>query len=99
MIKLLILGFFLVTGSPLFSQKDTIRKYLDADLHFTSKKDAVYPAMLIKNEDHWVLYAVYPDTSLLLKVYFKDATLTKKDGPFMLYHRKGVPAQSGYFKD
>lgn len=97
MIKLLTATFLLLTAFPVFSQKDSVRKYLDADLHFTSKKDGVYPAMAVKNGDHWMLYAVYPDTSVLLKVYFEDAGLTVKDGPFLLYHSKGVTAQSGYF--
>ena len=99
MTKSLTIVLFMLAALHVFAQNDSIRKYLDADLHFTTKKEAVYPAMLFRSENHWVLYAVYPDTSLLLKVYFKDAALTMKDGPFMLYHPKRVPAQSGYFKD
>ncbi|MEP7278353.1 MAG: hypothetical protein ABI813_06910 [Bacteroidota bacterium] len=72
---------------------------MDAALHFTTKKDFVYAAMAIKDGDHWILYAVYPDTTVLLKVYFKDAALTIKDGPFTLYHPKRIVAQQGYFKD
>ena len=84
MIKFLLAVICLLTGPAIFSQKDSVRKYLDADLHFTTKKDMVYPAMAIRSDEHWMLYAVYPDTSLLLKVSFKDAALTIKDGPFVL---------------
>jgi antitoxin component YwqK of YwqJK toxin-antitoxin module len=99
MTKLLVIAVFLLTGQTVLSQKDSVRKYLDADLHFTTKKEMVYPAMAIKTKDHWVLYAVYPDTTVLLTVYFKDAALTIKDGPFILYHPKRIKAQSGNFKD
>lgn len=79
------------------AQKDTIRKYLDADFHFTGKRDFVYPALAIRREDHWMLYAVYPDTSIVLKVSFKNAAFTIKDGPYEIYHPKNVPAQKGNF--
>jgi antitoxin component YwqK of YwqJK toxin-antitoxin module len=92
----IILLFTALTG---FAQKDSVRKYLDGDLHFTTKKNFVYPAMAIKNNDHWVLYAVYPDTTVLLTVFFKDAALTIKDGPFTLYHPKKIVAQKGNFKN
>jgi antitoxin component YwqK of YwqJK toxin-antitoxin module len=99
MIKFLLVVIGLFTGLTVYSQKDSVRKYLDADLHFTTKKEMVYPAMAIRMEDHWVLYAVYPDTAILLTAYFKDAALTIKDGPFILYHARKIKAQSGYFKD
>ena len=94
---LYVLPLLTATGS--FAQKDSVRKYLDADLRFTSKKDAVYPAMAVKENDHWLLLAVYPDTTPALKVYYLDAALTTKDGPFVLYYPKKVMAQKGSFKD
>jgi antitoxin component YwqK of YwqJK toxin-antitoxin module len=93
---LVILLLFAGTG---FAQQDSVRKYLDADLHFTTKKDFVFAAMAVKQADHWLLYAVYPDTSVLLRFLFKDAALTIKDGPFLLFHPKGIVAQKGYFKN
>jgi antitoxin component YwqK of YwqJK toxin-antitoxin module len=99
MIKFLLPVILLLPGLNGVAQKDSVRRYLDAELHFTTKKDFVYAAMSIKSEDHWILYAVYPDTSVLMKIYFKDAALTVKDGPFMLYHPKKVLAQQGYFKN
>ncbi|GAC1451123.1 MAG: hypothetical protein NVSMB7_13650 [Chitinophagaceae bacterium] len=97
MIKFLLPAILLLGTLNSFAQKDSVRKYLDAALHFTTKKNFTYAAMAIKNNDHWVLYAVYPDTSVLLKVFFKDAALTVKDGPFTLYYPKGNIAQMGYF--
>jgi antitoxin component YwqK of YwqJK toxin-antitoxin module len=97
MIKFLLPIILLLIVLPGFAQKDSVRKYLDADLQFTTKKDFVYAAMAIKNNDHWELYAVYPDTNILLNVFFKDAALTIKDGPFTLYHPKKITAQKGYF--
>lgn len=97
MTKLYGLLVCLLTALATHAQQDSVRKYLDADLHFTTKKDVVYPAMAVRSGDHWLLYAVYPDTSVLLKVFFRDAALTVKDGPFTLYHPKRVVAQNGYF--
>ena len=97
MIRFLLPVILWLIVLPGFAQKDSVRKYLDADLQFTTKKDVVYPAMAIKENDHWLLYAVYPDTSVLLAVYYKDAALTVKDGPFTLYHPKKIVAQKGYF--
>lgn len=88
-----------LTGYCSFAQKDSVRKYLDAELRFTSRKDATYGGMAVKKDDHWILYAAYPDTSLLLQVYFKDADLSIKDGVFILYYPKGMVAQSGQFKN
>src|SRR5689334_6572641 len=91
-----LLLFFML---PALAQQDSIRKYLNAELQFTSKKNAVYAAMAIKSKDHWLLYAVYPDTTVLLQAYFKDAGLSIKDGSYILYHPKRIMAQKGFFTD
>jgi antitoxin component YwqK of YwqJK toxin-antitoxin module len=44
-----------------------------------------------------VLVAVYPDTAPLLKIFYKDAALNIKDGPFTLYNYQSRVAQDGYF--
>jgi antitoxin component YwqK of YwqJK toxin-antitoxin module len=80
-----------------FAQKDSLRKYLDADFRICSRKEAAYGAMAIRTGDHWVLIAVYPDTSILLKMTFQDADLQTKDGAFVIFHPKGLRAQSGNF--
>ncbi|MEO5594370.1 MAG: hypothetical protein ABIR15_05480 [Chitinophagaceae bacterium] len=99
MIRFLLHVILLLVALPGLAQKDSVRKYLDGNLHFTSKKDVVFAAMAIRNDDHWLLYAVYPDTGVLLKVNYKDAALTIKDGPFTLYHPKKKVAQTGSFKN
>ena len=48
--------------------KDTVLKYLDEQLHLTTKKNAVYYGVAVKQGDHWMLYALYPDTTPLLKL-------------------------------
>ena len=99
MIKFLCNVILLLIASTSFAQKDSVRKYLDENLHFTNKKDFAYAAMAIKENDHWLLYAVYPDATPVLQVYYRDAGLIVKDGPFSLYYPKRVPAQKGYFKN
>lgn len=95
---LTLLSFFVITCS--FAQKkDTVRKYLDENFAFTRRGNAAYPALAIKSGDHWLLYATYPDTSLLLTIWFKDADLTVRDGPFSLYFGKGKIWTKGYFVD
>jgi len=85
--------------SNCMAQKDSVRKYLDCNLQFTTQKNAVYPAMAIHNDDHWKLFAVYPDTLPLLQIWFADAGLTIMDGPYLLYHPKRQKAQAGNFKN
>lgn len=97
--RLLCCCFFFVFGLTSFAQKDTLRKWLDADLHFTGKKDMVYPALAIRSGDHWMLVAVYPDTSILVKATYKDAALTVKDGPYSLYFPKQIEARSGSYRN
>ena len=92
-----IVIFLLLLNMVSIAQKDTVRKYLDAELHFTTKSKGVFPALVIKNGDRWLLVAVYPDTNMLLRLYFKDAALTIKDGPFVLYHPKGIKSEEGHF--
>ena len=69
-------------------QPDTVRKYLDGRLAFANKNNSTFPAIAIKQGDHWLLVAAYADTSVLLEAYFSDEKLTIKDGPFKLYHRQ-----------
>ena len=73
------------------------RKYLDEDFAFTTQKKAVYGALGMKSGDHWCLIAVYPDTSTLIKAYFKDKSLKIKDGPFEFYYQKNIKAFEGYY--
>lgn len=80
-------------------QPDTVRKYLDLSLTLTNKANGELPALAIRTGDHWLLMSVYPDTSVLLKAYFKDEKLTIKDGPFTLYYPKRIKASEGRYEN
>ncbi|MDF2189452.1 TonB family protein [Paraflavitalea sp. CAU 1676] len=80
-------------------QRDTVRKYLDSRLALTNKANMDYPAMAFRDGDYWKLVAAYEDTTLLLRVWFRDEELTVKNGPFTLYHRKNVKAVEGHYTD
>jgi antitoxin component YwqK of YwqJK toxin-antitoxin module len=97
---LLILLVVIATSSVAWCQKnDTIRKYLDDKLVFTSKGKSSYPAVGIRQADGWYLHAMYPDTTVLLKAYFKDKNFTIKNGPYVLFHPKNLKAIEGTFRD
>ena len=90
----------LIASSVTLAQKgDTLRKYLNGALEYTKENDAAYAAMAIKNGDYWFMMGVYPDTSILLKAYFKDKKLTVKEGPFTLYFPKGIKAMEGNYNN
>lgn len=95
--SIIILVSFLCSFTVSAQKADTIRKYLDQELKFTSRKNAVFPALQVKTNDHWILYSVYPDTGTLIKAYFLDKDLTIKDGPYVLYHPKKIKAVEGYY--
>ncbi|HTE23127.1 energy transducer TonB [Flavitalea sp.] len=78
-------------------KNDTIRKYLDDKLQFTSKAKSSYLAMGIKQTDSWLLFAVYPDASMLLKAYYKDKNFSIKNGSYLLFHGKNVKAMEGSY--
>src|SRR4051794_923703 len=76
----------LMAGFTSRGQEISIKKYLDKDLHVTSKKHAVYQAVAVADGNHWVLQAMYPDGGLLLRMSFADKQLTIKDGLYTIYH-------------
>jgi antitoxin component YwqK of YwqJK toxin-antitoxin module len=93
----LLFGFVLLTTNMHAQKNDTIRKYLDRNLQFTSRSSAVYPAVGFKVPDAWFLQVLYPDTSVLLKAYFKDKNFAIKNGPYLLYHGRNVKAMEGTY--
>jgi len=98
MLRFRCLIFSLLATLSAFSQKgDTLRKYLDQDYSLSKRGRAVYPALAIRKDDHWMLIATYPDTSLLLVAWFKDKNLTIKDGPYSFYYGNGKQYVQGYF--
>jgi antitoxin component YwqK of YwqJK toxin-antitoxin module len=96
--KTLYLFCLILLFHDVYAQKnDTIRKYLDGNMQFTSKALAVYPAIGFRTTGAWFLQVAYPDTTPLLKAYFKDKNFKVKNGPYLLYHRKRVKALEGTF--
>lgn len=84
--------------SDVIAQKeDTLKKYIGQDFSFTTKKNALYLAMAVKSQDHWMLYGVYPDTTPLARIFYADKELTIKDGPYTLYHPKRKKAVDGFY--
>jgi len=81
-----------------FSQKkDTVLKYLDKDLNFTTSKNGIFVGVAIKGEKNWLFYSLYQDTTPLLRAYYKDKNLTVKDGPYTLYYPKYKKAKEGTY--
>lgn len=78
-------------------KKDTVFKYLDMNLQPTSKKEASYFGVAIRDQNSWLLYALYADTTPVIKAWFKDKKLQIKNGPYILYYPKNIVAQQGYY--
>lgn len=96
--SLLIILFLSLLIQPLSAQKnDTLRVYLDQNLALTRKKDMLFTGLLLPSGDHWMLYAVYPDASPLMKVFFLDRKMKLKDGPAYVYYKNHQPAMQGIF--
>lgn len=84
--RLLTLFLLMRCCTSYAQEADTIKKYLDENLHLTSKEKMVYPALEIRDNDHWYLTANYPgDSGVMFKIYFKDNKLTTHDGAHILY--------------
>lgn len=96
----LLVMLFLISPVCCIAQKgDTVLRYLDEHLQLTSKNNAAFYGLSIRQGDHWLLYAVYSDKTPAVKIYFKDKNLKVKDGPFEVYYPQNLPAQKGYFTD
>src|SRR6476469_1955617 len=96
--RFLILAIcFFLTSFSFAQKKDTVRKYLDENFSLTSRANAYYYAVSIRQDDHYLLYAVYPDSTVLLKAWFKDRDLSVKDGPYEFYFGKRRIAMKGYY--
>lgn len=87
---------------PLFAaaqKKDTIIRYLDEQLQLTTSKNAVYAGVSVKTEGGWYFYALYPDTTPLVKAYFKDRALKTKEGPYTIYYPGNQKAREGHYRN
>lgn len=94
-ISLLLL--LLVTAFTGHGQHTNTRKYLDENLHFTSKKHAVYQARVKPDSNHWVLEAMYPGGGRILRMSFADGQLSIKDGLYTIYYSNGQIWMEGRF--
>jgi antitoxin component YwqK of YwqJK toxin-antitoxin module len=83
--------------SAALAQKDTIHKWLDAELNFTNKKNGIYPAIIFKQENHWQLRADYPAGTTAVAMSFKDPELTIRDGHYIRYYPALQKAEEGNF--
>ncbi|MDX1938659.1 MAG: energy transducer TonB [Flavihumibacter sp.] len=90
---LLLLGGVSVTAQ----QTDTIKRYLDEQLNFTTKNKAVYSGFSVKKNNQWQLSAYYPTGNLLLQINYNDKELTVREGAFTVYHNNLQKAQEGTF--
>jgi antitoxin component YwqK of YwqJK toxin-antitoxin module len=90
---------FFLTSFSYAQKKDTVRKYLDQNFALTNRGNASYYALSIRKDEHYLLYAVYPDSTILLKAWFKDRDLSIKDGPYEFYFGKRKMAMKGYYVD
>ena len=92
LILLLLVMTFIGRGQDI-----NMHKYLDVNLHFTSKKHAAYQATATPDGNHWILQAMYPDGSVVLRMSFADKQLTIKDGSYTVYYSNGKIWLEGYF--
>lgn len=93
---------FLLVCLPIYclaQKKDTVYKYLDANLQPTDEKNGQYFGVAIKKEGYWLLYAIYPDTTPVIKATFQDKHLKIKHGPYTIYYPKNIIASSGHYNN
>jgi antitoxin component YwqK of YwqJK toxin-antitoxin module len=87
-------------GLAYAQKKDTVLRYLDERLQLTSADKAAFFGVSVKTPDgHYLLYALYADTTPVIEAVYKDKDLTLRDGKFALYYPKGRLAQQGWFRD
>jgi TonB family protein len=79
--------------------QDTVFKYLDENLTFTTAEKASYAGVAVKQGNSWLFYAQHSDTTPLLRCYFKDKKLTTLDGPYVLFQPKYKKIEEGYFHE
>jgi TonB family protein len=80
-----------------FKSQDTVLKYLDSNLSITTKINASFIGIALKSDDHWLLYALYSDTTPVIKAFYKDKKLTVKDGPYTIYYPNKNKIMEGYY--
>jgi antitoxin component YwqK of YwqJK toxin-antitoxin module len=94
-----ILTLLLILHNCTAQKRDTLVKYLNGDLAFTSRFNKVYKAIVYKNNSHWQLQAFYPDASTLFIASFSDKKLSVRDGELIIFYTAGKPAMKGNYKN
>lgn len=92
-----VLFLLLLPVCTLGQKKDTVFRYLDEKLNLTKKEAAVFFGVSVRRDDHWQLFAVYPDTTPVLSAYYKDKQLSVKDGRYTVFYPKNKMAVDGYY--
>lgn len=79
--------------------KDTTLIFLDEALEVTTEKKSAFVGVSVKVENGWMVYALYPDTTPVLRAYYKDKALKIKEGPYTVYYPKKQKAKEGFYHD
>ena len=95
--KHLLVLFFLFPLPGVAQRNDTVLKYLDGNLQLTTEEQAVFYGVAVKQPEGWMLYALYPDTTPLLKVHFKDRALKVMQGHYASFYPKHKQAVKGFY--
>jgi antitoxin component YwqK of YwqJK toxin-antitoxin module len=93
----ILLSFIILPGISIAQKNDTALKFLDANLQFTTEKNAVYYGLSIRKDNFWYFTALYPDTTPLIKASYIDKKLKIKEGLYTLYYPKYIKAEEGYY--
>ena len=83
----------------LAQKKDTVYRYLDANLQPTDEKNGEYFGVAIKKNGYWLLYAIYPDTTPVIKATFRDKQLKIKNGPYSSILSKEYNGMPGFYNN
>jgi antitoxin component YwqK of YwqJK toxin-antitoxin module len=94
-----IFTLLLLLHNCIAQKRDTVVKYLNDDLAFTTRYNKAYKAIVFKNAGHWQLRAFYPDASTLFTASFSDKKLSVRDGEFIIFYTTGKPAMKGSYKN
>lgn len=96
LLLLLLLPFFVEAQK---TGKDTVLIFMDANLEPANAKKGVYTGIAIKVENGWLVYALYADTTPIIKAYYKNKNLTVKEGPYAAYYPKNKKAREGFYSN
>src|SRR5688572_17566303 len=94
---LLLLAPFMALAQK--KSKDTALVFLDEALEVTTEKKGAFVGVSVKVENGWMVYALYPDTTPVMRAYYKDKALKIKEGPYTIYYPKSKKAKEGYYHD